>query len=264
MKARLTMIISLTLVALALLLGLRIGRKKTNNSETMKTETVDSIKVAERVLNLIILDESGSMSGLEKVSVTGVNETIQTIKSSYEQLPQQQQLLSFVTFSDKYGKPYRTRFEFADISTIKSYDMSEYQPGGTTPLYDTMGQTLTQLEKVATENDLVLVTIITDGYENSSREFDREKINKLIKRLDEKDWVFTYIGANQDAILEARKIGISNAMNYDADERGTREMWEKERRSRTYFMERARVGTPKSRLKSNYFENEEKNTRDDN
>ena len=126
-----------------------------------------------------------------------------------------------------------------------------------------MGQTLTQLEKVATENDLVLVTIITDGYENSSREYDIEKINKLIKRLDEKDWVFTYIGANQDAILEARKIGINNAMNYDADERGTREMWEKERRSRTYFMERARVGTPKSRLKSNYFENEEKNTRDD-
>ena len=264
MKARLTMIISLTLVALALLLGLRIGRKKTNNSETMKTETVDSTKVAERVLNLIILDESGSMSGLEKVSVTGVNETIQTIKSSYEQLPQQQQLLSFVTFSDKYGKPYRTRFDLAEISTIESYDISEYQPGGTTPLYDTMGQTLTQLEKVATENDLVLVTIITDGYENSSREYDSEKINKLIKRLDEKDWVFTYIGANQDAILEARKIGINNAMNYDADERGTREMWEKERRSRTYFMERARVGTPKSRLKSNYFENEEKNTRDDN
>ena len=72
MKARLLMIIGLTIVALALLLGLRIGREKTNNSETMKTETVDSIKVAERVLNLIILDESGSMSGLEKVSVTGV------------------------------------------------------------------------------------------------------------------------------------------------------------------------------------------------
>ena len=144
MKARLLMIIGLTIVALALLLGLTIGRKKTNNNEIMKTETVDSTKVAERVLNLIILDESGSMSGLEKVSVTGVNETIQTIKSSFEQLPQQRQLLTFVTFSDKYGQPYRTRFELSDISTIDSYDMSEYQPGGTTPLYDTMGETLTQ------------------------------------------------------------------------------------------------------------------------
>ena len=263
MKARLTMIISLTLVALALLLGLRIGRKKTNNSETMKTETVDSTKVADRVLNLIILDESGSMSGLEKVSVDGVNETIQTIKSSYEQLPEQKQLITFVTFSDKYGKPYRKRFELADISTVDTYQLSEYQPGGTTPLYDTMGDTLTELEKVATENDIVLVTIITDGYENSSREYDAEKIRELVKRLDEKDWVFTYIGANQDAILEARKIGINNAMNYDADEDGTREMWEKEKVYRSRFMESARIGTSRSRLKAGYFSNEEKDTPND-
>ena len=263
MKARLTMIISLTLVALALLLGLRIGRKKTNNSETMKTETVDSTKVAERVLNLIILDESGSMSGLEKVSVDGVNETIQTIKSSYEQLPEQKQLMTFVTFSDKYGKPYRKRFELADISTVDTYQLSEYQPGGTTPLYDTMGDNLTELEKVATENDIVLVTIITDGYENSSREYDAEKIRALVKRLDEKDWVFTYIGANQDAILEARKIGINNAMNYDADEDGTREMWEKEKVYRSRFLESARIGTSRARLKAGYFSNEEKETPND-
>ena len=100
MKTRLTVTLSLTLVALALLLGLTIGSKKTTNNEIMKTEKVDSTKVAERVLNLIILDESGSMSGLEKVSVDGVNETIQTIKSSYEQLPEQKQLMTFVTFSD--------------------------------------------------------------------------------------------------------------------------------------------------------------------
>ena len=257
------MIIGLTIVALSILLGLTIGRKKTENNENMKPETVDSTKVADRVLNLIILDESGSMSGLEKVSVDGVNETIQTIKSSYEQLPEQKQLMTFVTFSDKYGKPYRKRFEMADISTVDTYQLSEYQPGGRTPLYDTMGETLTELEKVATENDIVLVTIITDGYENSSREYDAEKIRALVKRLDEKDWVFTYIGANQDAILEARKIGINNAMNYDADESGTREMWAKEKRSRTHFMQKARVGTLKSRMKSDYFINEENDTRND-
>lgn len=255
--------IALTIAALGLLLGLTIGRKKTGNNEIMKTETVDSTKVAERVLNLIILDESGSMSGLEKVSVDGVNETIQTIKSSYEQLPEQKQLMTFVTFSDKYGKPYRKRFELADISPVDSYPPSEYQPGGMTPLYDTMGETLTELEIVATENDIVLVTIITDGYENSSREYDAEKIHALVKRLDEKDWVFTYIGANQDAILEARKIGINNAMNYSADEKGTREMWAKEKQSRTYFMQKARVGTMKSRLKSDYFINEVNDTRND-
>jgi hypothetical protein len=162
-----------------------------------------------------------------------------------------------VTFSDKFGKPYRTRIELADISTVEDYQMSEYQPGGTTPLYDTMGETLTQLEKVATENDLVLVTIITDGYENSSREYDSEKINTLIKRLDEKDWVFTYIGANQDAILEAGKMGIRNAMNYNSTEAGTREMWEREKRSRENFMTGARRGESVKSLKEGYFEKEE-------
>ena len=126
-----------------------------------------------------------------------------------------------------------------------------------------MGETLTELEKVATENDIVLVTIITDGYENSSREYDAEKMRTLVKRLDEKDWVFTYIGANQDAILEAKKIGINNAMNYSADEIGTREMWAIEKKSRTYFMQKARVGTLKSRMKSDYFINEENDTRND-
>jgi hypothetical protein len=125
MKTRILMIIGLTLVALSIFLGLTIRMKKTENNEIMKTETVDSTKVAERVLNLIILDESGSMSGLEKVSVDGVNETIQTIKSSYEQLTEQKQLMTFVTFSDKYGKPYRKRFELADISTVDTYQLSE-------------------------------------------------------------------------------------------------------------------------------------------
>ena len=81
-------------------------------------------------------------------------------------------------------------------------------------------------------------------------------VNALVKRLDEKDWVFTYIGANQDAVLEAGKIGIHNAMNYDADERGVREMWKKENSSRLRFMEGARTGTAKERLKRGYFENE--------
>ena len=257
MKTKITTMIVLTIIALGLLLGLTIGRKDKSTNDMKKTiETSDSTKVAERVLNLIILDESGSMSGLEKVSVDGVNETIQTIKSSFEKSPEQKQLLTFVTFSDKYGLPYRIRLDLDDISVVNNYEMKDYCPGGTTPLYDTMGKTLTEMEKITTDDDLVLVTIITDGYENSSREYDREMVNALVRRLDEKDWVFTYIGANQDAVLEAGRIGIHNAMNYDADERGVREMWKKENSSRLRFMEGARTGTAKERLKRGYFENE--------
>ena len=254
MKTRLIMIIALTLAALALLLGLTIGRKNTKEP-IAEVEAKDSVEIAERVLNLIILDESGSMYGLEEVCVEGVNHTIRTIRESYEKLPEQKQLLTFLTFSSIGESDFRTRFDQADISSVQDYKVSDYRPMGGTPLYDAMGTALTKLEQVATEKDIVLVTVITDGHENSSRKYNAEKIRNLIARLDEKDWVFTYIGANQDAVLEAERLGIRNAMNYDADLDGTREMWEKERSSRTRFLEGARTGTEKKRLKNNYFIN---------
>ena len=257
MKTR--MIIALTVAGLAILLGLGLRKKNIKTKEHM-TRT-DTTEIAKRVLNLIILDESGSMAGLEKTSVDGVNETIQTIKGSYEQHHEQEQLLTFITFSSRGDSDYRTQFELMPIPKVDELKYSDYRPCGGTPLYDTMGKALTELEKSATDSDIVLVTIITDGYENSSREYNQTSIKDLISRLDEKDWVFTYIGANQDAILEAGKIGIRNAMNYDADIDGTREMWEKEKRYRSTFMEGARTGVSKKRLKESYFKIEEEEER---
>ena len=253
MKTRITIIIALTIIAAALFFGLRI-RKHIDN-KTM--EQTDTTVIAKRVLNLIILDESGSMRGLEKASVDGVNETIQTIKGSYEQLPEQEQLLTFITFSNRGDSDYRTQFNLLPISKVEEFNHASYLPNGGTPLYDTMGKALTDLEKEATSSDIVLVTIITDGYENSSREYNQESIKALISRLDEKDWVFTYIGANQDAILEAGKMGIRNAMNYNSTEAGTREMWEREKRSRENFMTGARRGESVKSLKEGYFERKE-------
>ena len=253
MKIRIAMIIALTITAAALLIGLRV-RKHINNKPMEQTDTT---VIAKRVLNLIILDESGSMRGLERVSVDGVNETIQAIKGAYEQLPGQDQLLTFITFSSTRDSDYRTQLELVPISKVKEINESDYIPRGGTPLYDTMGKALTELERTATDSDIVLVTIITDGKENSSLEYNQEMIKTLINRLDEKDWVFTYIGANQDAILEAGKMGIRNAMNYDSNVYGTREMWEKERRHRNSFMEGARSGVSKKRLKYDYFKDEE-------
>ena len=81
MKTRILMIVILTVAAIGLLVGLMAGKRNIPNENP---DNADSTKIADRVLNLIILDESGSMHGLEEVSVSGVNETIQTIRSSYE------------------------------------------------------------------------------------------------------------------------------------------------------------------------------------
>lgn len=148
--------------------------------------------------------------------------------------------------------------DMAEITDVQEYKSESYRPTGGTPLYDAMGLSLTRLEKNVTDEDIVLVTVITDGYENSSRDYDSEKLRALIQRLDEKDWVFTYIGANQDAVLEAGRLGIRNAMNYDASQRGTREMWDRENSSRSRFLEGSRKGVSVKRLKEDYFDKEDK------
>lgn len=212
-------------------------------------------KKIERIYNLIILDESGSMSGLEKMSVDGVNETIQTIRGAANEHPEQKQMFSFITFSGMGDRrPYRIHTLLSEISEVKEMSMDAYRPCGNTPLWDTMGIALSALEKEVGDNDIALVTVITDGYENSSREYSGRMIQDMVKRLDKKGWVFTYIGANQDAMMEAGKLGIRNSLNFDADEEGTKRMWMKEKESRQIFYSKACGDTSSPEdLKENYF-----------
>lgn len=212
-------------------------------------------KKIEKIYNLIILDESGSMSGLEKMSVDGVNETIQTIRGAANEHPEQKQMFSFITFSSMgNGSPYRIHTLLSEISEVKEMPMSAYRPCGNTPLWDAMGIALSALEKEVGDNDIALVTVITDGYENASREYSGKMIQEMVKRLDAKGWVFTYIGANQDAMVEAEKLGMRNSLNFDADYEGTRRMWLKEKESRQIFYSKAcsDISSPED-LKENYF-----------
>ena len=259
MKTRILIIIMLTIAALSLLLGLKIGRKH-SESKVIENAPVDTL-IAKRVFNLIILDESGSMNSIKDVSVCGVNETLQTIRAAYEEYPQQQQYVTFATFS---GEPRRednfcrVKRELQSISDVTELAIEEYIPNGSTPLWDAMGILLVKLEGQVCQDDLVLVTIITDGYENSSVSYTSEKIRKLVSRLDEKGWVFTYIGANQDAALAAGRMGIRNSYNYSSDNEGTRKMFEKERGYRTRFYRNSRVGYERNRLKDGYFKDDDK------
>ena len=213
-----------------------------------------------KIYNLIILDESGSMHGLEKMSVDGVNETIQTIKSAAEANPEQKQMFSFLTFSGvrPNERPYRVHTLLSEISQVKEISLNDYQPRGNTPLWDTMGIALRTLEKEVGEDAIALVTVITDGYENASREYTGKMIKDLVSRLDEKGWVFTYIGANQDVALTAGQMGIRNYYEYSSDREGARKMFEKERSSRTRFYKNSRVGTMYERLQQDYFEDEDR------
>ena len=197
------------------------------------------------IYNLIILDASGSMYSIRNEAIAGVVETVQTIRTAQEENKEQEQLLSLVVFN---GKKIATVFDRMPITKVPDLNEKDYQPTDNTPLY---------------EDDDVLVTVITDGYENSSREWNHERIFKLVEDLKKKNWLFTYIGANQDALAVARDMGIDHSMNFRSDVNGTKEMFLKERRSRKAFYDKLGMGTSFARAKSErFFVDDEENNKD--
>lgn len=77
----------------------------------------------------------------------------------------------------------KTIYDCISVDEVKELSNNEYIPNSCTPLYDAMGNALNQLRKKVADADKVLVTIITDGYENSSKEYDGEAIKKLVDVL---------------------------------------------------------------------------------
>lgn len=187
------------------------------------------------IYHLIILDESGSMASIERQAVGGLNETLGGIRSASREKPDQNHFVSIVSFEGDGVRGVKTIRDRVPIEKVVNITMEEYHPGACTPLYDAMGVSLTRLESLIGKDDLALVTIITDGMENSSEEWSGKDVKALVGRLREKGWTFAYIGANQDAVEVAHELDIRNALNFDATPEGTAEMGSVLRESTVHF-----------------------------
>lgn len=187
------------------------------------------------VRNLIILDASGSMTLIYKQALSGLNETIQTIRQASIDTPDLAQKVTLSSFSTS---GYNTIYN--DVLASEALDIAPYQyrPGGGTPLYDAIGKGIAAMDAVKGENDSVLVTIITDGEENCSTEFNGPQIKALIEQKRGNGWVFTYIGANQDVERVASELSINHHMAFETTEEGTLNMFRRERSSRLGFYTR--------------------------
>ena len=186
-----------------------------------------------RVFNLIIVDESGSMSIIRKQAFTGMNETLQTVRQMQEKFPDQEQRVTLVTFDTS-----RTTWHYDNTPASQTKDLSwnAYNPGGATPLYDAMGMAISKVNAQIAEGDNVLVTVITDGEENSSQEWTLKMIRTMIEKLKKQKWTFTLIGTdNLDVETMAHSFAIEEHMEFQQTEAGTRAMFARERRSRERY-----------------------------
>lgn len=168
-----------------------------------------------------VLDRSGSMEHCRQAAIDGFNQFL-----TEQQNAQGLAKLTLVLFDDEYLIPFRS----VPMQEVVPLTRDTYQPRNTTALLDAIGQTVDDLGhrlSALAENDRpgqVIVAILTDGLENASQRFTWKQVAEKIKhQTDVYEWLFLFLGANQDAIATAGNLSIAanNAANYVADSTGS-------------------------------------------
>ena len=193
-------------------------------AKSVELETPPNHKDSANHLELVlILDKSGSMDGLESDTIGGFNSMIE--KERKEGIDAS---VTTVLFDTKFNVIH----DRTPLKKVKNLTSKEYFADGDTALLDAIGSTIARIERVPdiyAKNNRVLFVIITDGMENSSREYSRAQIKKMISDKREKyDWEFIFLGANIDAASEAQSIGIKseNALKYENSKEGVSKNFE--------------------------------------
>lgn len=158
-----------------------------------------------------VLDRSGSMASCLDDTIKGFNQFVEEQKNvGIDQLG-----LTLVTFDDVIETVYHKK-PIADVSQL---NRDIYIPRNSTALLDAIGETIKTAEKDNVENNNVIIAILTDGLENSSKNFDLKDIHKKISEKRSLGWKFIFLGANQDAIRSGEQLGIDRNLskNYTVD-----------------------------------------------
>lgn len=145
---------------------------------------------------VMILDESGSMASRQNATVSGFDEYIAKMQAD---LPDA--TFTLMRFDSSKQDLTHKAVPIKDVGPL-----TNYQPGQMTPLYDAIGKAIKFAESLVGK---VFVTIITDGQENASREFNRKSIFDIIAEKERQGWAFSYLGIHADAWDEAQKMGVA-------------------------------------------------------
>jgi uncharacterized protein YegL len=143
---------------------------------------------------------------------------------------------------------------------LKQINNNSYNPEASTPLFDAMGFSINKLKQtLQNQTDYnVLVTILTDGEENASKEFESNEIKRLVEELKQNRWTFTYIGTDHDVNKIASSLSINNTMVFKKNEEDIKNMFLREQNARANYSNKIRFNEDTS---SNYFEDNDDNNK---
>lgn len=154
----------------------------------------------------IILDQSGSMSDCVNQTLKGLADQRKEILAIANEFPDQEIRVGLTVFDHNIELKY-SNLSVTELSRMNSF---HYQPNGQTALLDAIGMSVAATQSLmVNEGDSAVIIILTDGYENASKEYSHKQIKELIQAKEETGkWSFTYLGATLDAVEIARSMNI--------------------------------------------------------
>lgn len=167
---------------------------------------------------IFVLDESSSMRSCWDSTISGYNEYLNGQRLDAERTGIET-LVSLYKFN---GTQVNCVFNRVDVKEVKSLDKTSYQPNGNTNLHDAFGGVMMQINNQLTtkkknDRESVIITVLTDGEENSSRTFNASSIKGMVEKAEAKNWGFMFLGANIDAFHAGARLGFGtvNTLQYD-------------------------------------------------
>jgi len=151
----------------------------------------------------IVLDRSGSMGDARADAVDAINTYLRYIRDDKSM----EARLSVVLFDSHGIDTIRDR---VPVEACKDVELDEYQPRGSTPLLDAVGYSVGIVDCLSHKDERRIMAIVTDGLENASREYTRDRLKCLLERKQTQDgWLVVYLGAGHDSWSQASQIGIA-------------------------------------------------------
>lgn len=167
----------------------------------------------------VIMDESGSMSNVTDATIDGFNEFVAGQKADKDK--------TSIMVNKFEGDKVINLWGIKDVNDTPPMSKELYCPCGMTNLYDAIGQTIIEIDDYLRDikkknRPAVIIMIMTDGHENSSRTYSNNDIKQLVSLREDKNWVFQFFGANIDAFAVGSSFGMSanNTMQYSTNNMG--------------------------------------------
>jgi uncharacterized protein YegL len=157
-----------------------------------------------KVLVNFIQDRSGSMQSVWTETLNGFRTFVKDLKEK-GQKDGVEYLFSLTTFDTVVDMPYKS----VPLSSVDENILQSHGPRGSTALYDAVGATIQETDANRNGAEKVIVVVVTDGHENSSREWTKERLHIAVDaKLNAGDWTFTYLGTQPETWDDAAALGV--------------------------------------------------------